>query len=109
MKLQNSPKVVLINPPSPWLLSDREQPRLGLLDIASFLRANNINVTFCDLAGLPENYWWIPDGDIYGVTCATPHYSLVIKIVKKIRDRQPNALVAVGGFHPTVEPARTLR
>jgi len=107
--VHNSPKVVLINPPSPWLLSDREQPPLGLLDIASYLRVNNVNVDFCDLAGLPEKYWWIPDGDIYGVTCATPHYNLVINIVKKIKDRQPNSVVVVGGFHPTVEPERTLR
>ncbi|MBI3026895.1 B12-binding domain-containing radical SAM protein [Candidatus Woesearchaeota archaeon] len=109
MELPVSPKVVLINPPSPWLLSDREQPPLGLLDIASYLRVNNIDVTFCDLAGFPEKYWFIPDGDIYGITCATPHYSIVIKIIEKIKKRQPDAVVVVGGFHPTVEPERTLR
>ena len=47
-KIGDTPKVVLINPPSPWLLSDREVPPLGLLEIASFLRVNNVDVTFCD-------------------------------------------------------------
>ena len=87
-KIGDAPKVVLINPPSPWLLSDREVPPLGLLEIASFLRANNVDVTFCDLAGFPENYWFIPDADIYGITCATPHYPFVISIVKKLKERQ---------------------
>mgnify|MGYP001613034196 FL=1 len=108
-KIGDRPKVILINPPSPWLLSDREVPPLGLLEIAAYLRGNNVNVEFCDLAGLPEKYWFIPDGEIYGITCATPHYSLVVKIVKKLKERQPNCLVVLGGFHPTVEPERTLR
>ena len=84
-KIGDRPKVVLINPPSPWLLSDREVPPLGLLEIAAYLRGNNVNVEFCDLAGLPEKYWFIPDGEIYGITCATPHYPLVVKIVKKLK------------------------
>ena len=108
-KIGDAPKVVLINPPSPWLLSDREVPPLGLLEIASFLRVNNVDVTFCDLAGLTDNYWFIPDADIYGITCATPHYPFVIKIVKKLKERQRDALVVLGGFHPTTEPERTLR
>ena len=103
------PKVILINPPSPWLISDREIPPGGLLDIAAFLRANGVNPTFCDLAGLEEKHWFVPDGDIYGITCATPHYSLVIKIVQKLKQRQPHCLVVLGGFHPTTEPERTLR
>ena len=109
INIMNHPKVILINPPSPWLISDREIPPGGLLDIAAFLRANNVDITFCDLAGLEEKHWFIPDGDIYGITCATPHYSLVIKIVQKLKQRQPNCLVVLGGFHPTTEPERTLR
>jgi len=108
-KTGDTPKLVLINPPSPWLLSDRENCPMGLLDIASYLRVNNVNSTFCDLAGLPEKYWFIPDGDIYGITCATPHYSIVSRIVKMLKQRQPDCLVVLGGFHPTVEPERTLR
>jgi anaerobic magnesium-protoporphyrin IX monomethyl ester cyclase len=103
------PKVVLIAPPSPWLLSDREHPPDNLLTIAAFLREKNVNVQFCDLNGLPEKYWFIPNADIYGITCATPHYSIVIKLVGKIKARQPHAVIALGGFHPTVEPERTLR
>ena len=103
------PKVVLIYPPSPWLLSDREQSPDNSLSIASFLREKGVNVQFCDLNGMPDNYWFIPYGDIYGITCATPHYSLVMKIAAKLKARQPNALVVLGGFHPTTEPERTLR
>jgi radical SAM superfamily enzyme YgiQ (UPF0313 family) len=103
------PKVVLMSPPSPWLLSDREQSPDNLLSIASYLREKGVNIQFCDLNGLPEKYWFIPYADIYGISCTTPHYSLVIKIVAKIKARQPDALVVLGGFHPTVEPERTLR
>ncbi len=108
-RIGDRPKVVLINPPSPWLISDREIPPGGLLDLAAFMRANYVDVSFCDLAGMEEKQWYIPDADIYGITCATPHYSLVIKIVTKLKQRNPKCLVVVGGFHPTTEPERTLR
>ncbi len=107
--MKHQPKVVLINSPSPWLLSDREHPPDNLLTVAAFLREKGVNVQFCDLNGMPEDYWFIPHGDIYGISCATPHYPLVIKIVEKLKARQPDALVVLGGFHPTVEPERTLR
>ena len=68
-----------------------------------------VNIQFCDLNGFPEKYWFIPHGQIYGISCTTPHYSIVIKLVAKIKARQPDALVVLGGFHPTVEPERTLR
>lgn len=108
METENLPKVVLIHPPSPWLLSDREQPPIGILEIGAYLRDKHVKVDFCDLAGHPENMWWIPDGDIYGITCSTPQLSLVSKIVKKIKERQPNAVTVLGGFHPTVDPEKTL-
>jgi radical SAM superfamily enzyme YgiQ (UPF0313 family) len=101
-------KVNLINPPSPWLICDRDMPSQGILNIAAFLREKGVDVTVTDLAGLPEQYWFIPDADIYGITCVTPQFTYVKKIAEKIKNRQPDTLVVIGGVHPTVLPEMTL-
>jgi len=101
-------KIVLINPPSPWLICDRDMPSQGILNIAAFLREKGIDVSIADLAGLPEKYWFIPDADIYGITCVTPQFPYVRKIAERIKNRQSDALVVIGGVHPTVLPQMTL-
>ncbi len=102
-------KVILINPPSPWLISDRDMPAQGILSIAAYLRENKVDVTLVDLAGLPEKYWYIPDGDIYGIGFVTPQYPYAKKIIQKIRERNPKQLIVLGGVHPTILPERTLK
>ena len=90
-------KLVLIAPPSPWLLSDRDQPFLGLLYLSAFLKVRGHSVQVCDLAGLPEDNWYIPIGDIYGVTGTTPHFPYIKKIVDILKTREPDKPVIVGG------------
>jgi anaerobic magnesium-protoporphyrin IX monomethyl ester cyclase len=99
-------KTVLINLPSPWLISDRDVPPMGILSIAAALRDWGDEVTLCDLAGLPEEHWYIPDGDFFGISTTTPQYPYALKVIKKLRERQ-KCLIAIGGIHPTVLPERT--
>ena len=101
-------KVVLITLPSPWLISDRDMPNLGVLYVAGYLRDQGVNVQVVDFCGVPTDYWFIPEADIYGVSCTTPQYPLAKHVVQKIKKRQPGAYVVMGGYHPSALPDFTL-
>jgi radical SAM superfamily enzyme YgiQ (UPF0313 family) len=104
----NHNKLILILPPSPWLLSDRDQPVTGILYVSSWLKLHGHDVTVCDLAGIPEEHWHIPVGDVYGVTGTTPHFPYIRKIIEKIRRREPNKMIVAGGVHATALPQHIL-
>jgi len=101
-------KLVLIIPPSPWLLSDRDYVFLGPLYISAYLKERGFEVEICDLQGVPEEYWYIPIGDIYGVTGTSPNFVYMKKIIEKLKHREPHKLVIVGGTHATVFPHHVL-
>ena len=103
-------KIVLIIPPSPWQISDRVFPFYGILYISAYLKQrSNCEVTVCDLSGLEEKDWYIPIGDLYGVTGATPNFIYMKAIIEKLKEREPNKPVIVGGVHATVHPASILK
>ncbi len=101
-------KVVLITLPSPWLISDRDMPNLGVLYVAAYLRDNGVNVQVVDFCGVPTDYWFIPEADIYGISCTTPQYPLAKFAADKIRKRQPGAYIVMGGYHASAMPDFTL-
>lgn len=107
-KPKKETKVVLITLPSPWLISDRDMPNLGLLYVAAYLRDQGVNVQVVDFCGTPLEYWFIPEADVYGVSCTTPQYPLAKHVVQKIKERQPGAYVVMGGYHPSAMPEFTL-
>lgn len=102
-------KVVLISLPSPWLISDRVSNLLGILYVAAYLKKNGVDVQVVDLASIPEEHWYFPIGDIYGISCVSPQFIYARKIVNLLRERQKDALLVVGGVHPTSLPMETLR
>ena len=102
-------KIVLIIPPSPWLITDREIPFYGLLNISSYLKQKGVcEVSVCDLSSLPEDKWFIPIGDLYGVTGSTPQFIYIRDIVQKLKERETHKPVIVGGVHATVLPEHIL-
>ncbi len=107
-KPRKETKVVLITLPSPWLISDRDMPNLGILYVAAYLRENGINVQVVDFCGIPQQYWYVPEGDIYGISCTTPQYPLAKAVSSRIRLRQPGAYIVFGGYHPSALPDFTL-
>lgn len=100
----NLHKIVLIIPPSPWLISDRDIPMYGVLYLSSYLKSKGIAVDICDLSSLPEESWFIPVGDIYGVTGVSPQFPYIKKIIEILKKREPSKPVIVGGVHATVNP-----
>lgn len=102
-------RVILISLPSPWLISDRVSNLLGVLYIASYLKQNSVDVEVVDLASIPEEYWYFPSGDIYGISCVSPQFIYAKKIARLLRNRQKDAMLVIGGIHPTSMPEETLR
>lgn len=101
-------KVVLINPPSPYLANDAAYPPSGLLYLAAAIERIGHEVSIIDLTG-SQNWREVVQGleaDLFGITCVTPNVSLVRKISSLLPSDRP---VVVGGAHPTFLPMETLR
>jgi radical SAM superfamily enzyme YgiQ (UPF0313 family) len=98
-------KIVLIQLPSPWLISDRDIPLIGVLSLAAALRAAGVEVQVADLVGQPEERWYIPEGDVYGLSFTTPQVPLAKKAIDLLRARThlPTRII-VGGPHPSAMP-----
>jgi len=101
-------KLVLILPPSPWLISDRDQPFLGTLYLCSYLRSKGHQVQVCDLSGLSMESWFLPVGDVYGVTGVSPHFQYVQRIIEILKERDSKCKVIVGGVHASLLPNHVL-
>lgn len=95
-------KILLINPPSPYLENDAAYPPMGLLYLAAVLDGIGCHVDIADLAGgrpLPPTGGY----DLAGITCVTPNVPQVESLVPQI-----DCPVMVGGPHPTFLPADML-
>ena len=99
--------LLLINPPSPELVDDKTSVPLGILYIASFVRKIGYPIKFVDFAGnndakLEYNHKY------YGFTSVTPQWSFVHQKIKEIKNHNSNAIIIVGGPHPTALPEACL-
>lgn len=99
-------KVQLINLPLADSLDDRMDLPLGLLYIATFLRAHGYDAQVTDLTSVPESEWMqrIPPADVYGMTIYTPTYSTALRLARKLRAINPAARYIAGGPHPSALP-----
>jgi len=94
--------ICLINPPSPWLISDQALAPLGILYLAGYLRNKGFKVNFLDLTGdIYKTDYTIPKADYYGMSFSSPQFVYAKEILKKIRILDSSAEVLVGGVHAT--------
>lgn len=103
--MRRAEHVVLINPPSPWLIRDRDIPSLGLLSLAASLREAGVSVEVCDLAGTKLEDASIPRGDLYGIGFTTPQYGLAKRLVETLSCQ--DAHIVLGGPHVSALPIET--
>jgi len=98
-------KIVLINPPSPFLGEQKRNPPMGVMYVASFLEKHGYIIELVDLRDVAEDEWTnrMPYADIYGITATTPQYPLAIGIAYKLKIRDKKSLIVLGGFHATAE------
>jgi anaerobic magnesium-protoporphyrin IX monomethyl ester cyclase len=101
-------KIILINPPSPYLANDAAYPPSGLLYLASAMEKAGHDVSLVDLTGNLD--WRVVvrglDADLFGITCVTPNVPLVREISYLLPSERP---VILGGAHPTFLPEDTLK
>ena len=102
-------KICLINPPSPFLISQKDFTPLGILYIASVLRGNNFEVEVLDLANKENKLKSVlnsAEADIYGISSTTPQYPYAKKIMKILKVK--NVPIVIGGAHPSSVPDKCL-
>ena len=90
-------------------------PPMGLAYIAAYLRSGGIQVEVLDLAalraddGMARTLIQRTNADLVAMAATTNTITLAYDLAKITKEVLPEAKVAVGGPHPTMEPIRTLK
>jgi len=95
--------ILLINPPSPFLLDERVHPPLGLLYLATYLRdVAGIKVAISDVSSRVR-YCPMEKVDLIGITVVTPQYRWAWEAYRNLSISYA-APVVIGGAHATMDP-----
>lgn len=89
-------------------------PPVGLLYIASYIRANNpsFNVKIYDSQVDENNFLKLVDEfkpEIVGITCQSALVYSALETAKIVKQKRPDALVVMGGVHASLRPEDLLR
>lgn len=100
-------KIILINPPSPYLANDAAYPPTGLMYLAAVIERAGHEVSIVDFSGDPNWQSVVPtlEADLFGLTCVTPNFRIVQTLAALL---PPCVPIIVGGPHPTFLPQDTL-
>jgi anaerobic magnesium-protoporphyrin IX monomethyl ester cyclase len=112
-KTASKKRVLMITPPSIFLLDERVFVSLGILKVAAVLENAGHAVEFLDLSGI-ENYVEVlathlttSGATIAAITTTTPQLPAVAKIISEVRRAAPGMRVVLGGPHVTLTHAGT--
>ena len=94
--------ICLVRSPTPKLLDDRIEAPLGLLYLATYVKALGFSVKIVDLAGNSNEV--IPPASFYGFTTYTANYHETLRIKRECRKVNPKAKTIAGGSHATALP-----
>lgn len=100
-------KIVLINPPSPFLINQKALLPLGLLYLSSALKKNGYDVEVLDLAEKEneiESLLMKSVADLYGITATTPQYSWAKQIKNILNKKDKDVKIMIGGTHASGIP-----
>jgi radical SAM superfamily enzyme YgiQ (UPF0313 family) len=103
--------ILMITPPSIFLLDERVFMSLGILKVAAVLEQSGRRVEHLDLTGV-ENFLDVAElqsktsvASIVMLTTTTPQLPATAKIVERIRRVRPDVRIVVGGPHVTLVAA----
>ena len=85
-------RIVLVNPPSPWLIEPNQFPPLHLMYLGTVLQKGH-DIKICDME---ES---LPKADAYGFSATTPQYPYALDLAKNIKEYK-----VVGGAHASAIP-----
>jgi anaerobic magnesium-protoporphyrin IX monomethyl ester cyclase len=101
-------RVLLVTPPSIFLLDERVFVNLGILKVAAVLEREGHAVELLDLSGVENHLDALADhlasskAEAVGITATTPQLPAVAKIVAEVRRVRPTLRIILGGPHPTL-------
>lgn len=100
--------VLLITPPSLFLLDERVFVSLGILKVAAVLEQAGHPVEMVDLSGI-ENFVEVAElaaraspAKVVGITTTTPQLPAAVKLAAAIRAARPDMRIVLGGPHVTL-------
>jgi len=101
-------KIVLINPPSSFLIDQKVFPPLSILYLAAVLRENGYNTEAIDLGFYEDWEKRLEEirADFIGLTSTTPQALNLEKIYKTLRKNNSEAFFVIGGNHATAFPEK---
>lgn len=108
-------KIALYNPPNPFLIEPRTMPPLGIMYLSAVLKREGHEVKVIDLVDRPDVeelmellYNGAPEADIHGISCTTPTFPYALRILQKIKAKDPYTKVVIGGPHASIMPESCL-
>jgi radical SAM superfamily enzyme YgiQ (UPF0313 family) len=107
-------RILLLHPPSPFLIDDRSLVPLGALQVATVLNQQGHHAEVLDLAGhkdfVKDALDKVSEGwDAVGVSTTTQQTNKAAPIVNAIRVNYPSTHLVAGGAGPTNDPGVYLR
>src|SRR5258708_6569099 len=101
-------RVLLITPPSIFLLDERVFLSLGILKVAAVLEQAGVQVDLLDLSGI-DNFLEVAElhvrgskARVVGLSSTTPQLPAAVKIAERIRAARPDVRIVLGGPHVTL-------
>lgn len=88
-------RIILVNPPSPFLISERVMPPLGIMYLSSVLKEAGHQVQMANGGEIPD------DADVVGITATTAQFLGAAEIASAIKKRNPRTHIVLGGPHAT--------
>ncbi|MFH1500851.1 MAG: radical SAM protein [archaeon] len=100
-----SKRVLLVNPPSEFLIDQRVFLPLGLASVAAFSREKGVDVDLLDLAGVKDYRAAVQkkvsqgNFEAVGITSTSPQFYYAHKVLEAIKQTSPSLKVILGGAH----------
>jgi len=98
--------IIFLTTPTPELMDDRLEPPLGMIYLASYLKAETpyVKQELIDLCGIDKKDWIIPEAKYYGLSTYSTTYYRAVEIKNYVKSMYPKAKFIAGGAHASAMP-----
>ncbi len=90
--------------PLPFLGDPKRNAPLGVMYLAAMTERYGFKTTITDIRdrSSEDALDFITESQVYAFSSTTPEYPIVREVARRLKDRQPDCLVVLGGVHATV-------